>query len=1577
MSRTGYDIRMRAAIPTLFVFLMLGASSAVAEFKAGGAAVDVTPQELPVIRNGSFVEGQARLVVDPLFARALVLQNNDDKIALVVVDSCMIDREFCDRVKREAGEKTGIASDKILISATHTHSAPSVMDYCLGSRKDPVYSEYLPGKIVEVIAAADAKLRPAKVASVRFDAGAFTKNRRWSFRSGKEGTDPFGEPTVRANMHPGYQNPNGIGETGPTDPWFTILSIRDAEDRSLGLLGNFSMHYFSGHAGLSADYFGHYVRAVREKLAAGNKDFVAMLSQGTSGDLWRADYSEPRPAKEITIEEYAEKLAALTAGALEGVEYKAEVPLAMAETRLKIRRRVPDEKRLAWARGVLKEMGDNRPRNRPEVYAEQAIYLHENPEAEVVLQAVRIGGLGITAMPNEVYALTGLKLKYRSPLALTMNIELANGASGYIPPPEQFPLGGYNTWPARTAGLVPEAETQIAESCLRLLEEVSGRERRRYSEPPTDYALAVLKAKPQAFWRLGDLDGIVPRDEAAGQLEVRYEPGVVFHLPGIRRSRCAHFAGGRVASEMAKDSEQYSTSFWFWNGVQHDARPVTGYLFSRGADGDEEAAGEHLGIGGTHSHGGRLIVYNGNERKDLLAGERDLGIKKWHHVAIVREGGNITVYLDGQEEIRSKLPATHGGSKSIFFGGRNDNFSNLEGRMDEIAFFDRVLTAKEVRRMYAASAPMDSPPLDPKQSLNSIHVKEGFAVEIVAAEPLVMDPVAVDWAQDGSVWVAEMADYPYGVEGGGRVVRLVDKNGDGFPDERQLALSGLSFPAGVMAWGKGVIVSAAPDILYAEDRDGDGAAEYVEKWFSGFIEGNQQLRVNGLRIGLDGWIYCASGGHHAGFGTKTVITSHKTGEKIALGSRDFRFKPDGRLEPESGPSQFGRVRDDFGNWFGVQNAHPLWHYVLPDHYLRRNPDAAAPDPRKQLRDHQPRLFPAKAAQKRFHGFDHVGRYTSACGISIYRDDLLFPRKSDETIAFTCAPFHNVVQRHLLKPDGVSFSAQRADDGEVDFFASRDRWCRPVMSRTAPDGSLWVVDMYRYMIEHPDWLPPEGKDELRPHYREGENRGRIYRIYPKGKKPEPFTGLHKGMKSDNGIVLDLALRSGVEVTGDSPSYVATVVGARDLSQSLADSPDPRLRALALQALERYEEPSDLDSWVEDLSGHVRLQLAFSLGEWDSPEAAACLVKLALKDGSDPYMRAAILSSAVPHFDELFSALVTDERADQELVGVLLSMAPEDKAVELLADVKNVTNAQLGNAAQWVLRNPGSLRKFTELVDLAQQFLASERVPMDRRVAAVPLSVQATERFPEPALAHPELIRASIDACCERGLGAEVVGQWKSFSPKMRARAIDHCLLSVTNTLALISAAGDVILPVEFSASQRQRLLKSKDREIRKRAEEIFGAIDGSRVEVVKRYVPALAREGNVEKGRAHFRALCATCHQLEGEGKSVGPDLLSITNRSRQALLSAILEPNRNIEPRYLSYSAQGRDSVLAFGMIAAETATSVIFRLPDGSEKSVSRQEIVSIDGAGLSLMPDGLESGIDVEGMADLLSYLEAQLGK
>ena len=290
-------------------------------------------------------------------------------------------------------------------------------------------------------------------------------------------TDPFGLRTVRANMHPGYQNPDTVGPAGPVDPELSVLSVQALDDRPIALLANYSMHYFGARA-VSADYYGRFVRRMESRIGAkeGGPPFVAIMSQGTSGDQHWMDYG--RPKSDLTIDSYADAVAGVAHLAYKTVTHLEWVPLAMAEARLTLRRRVPDEGRLAWARKLAAEIGDRRPRTIPEVYALEQIFLHEQPERELKLQAVRVGDLGIAAIPDEVYALTGLKIKAQSPFPATFNIGLANGFEGYIPPPAQHALGGYTTWPARSAALEVQAEPKIVETVLGLLEKVSGEPRR-------------------------------------------------------------------------------------------------------------------------------------------------------------------------------------------------------------------------------------------------------------------------------------------------------------------------------------------------------------------------------------------------------------------------------------------------------------------------------------------------------------------------------------------------------------------------------------------------------------------------------------------------------------------------------------------------------------------------------------------------------------------------------------------------------------------------------------------------------------------------------------------------------------------------------------------------------------------------------------------------------------------------------------------------------------------------------------------------------------------------------------------
>jgi putative membrane-bound dehydrogenase-like protein len=1317
------------------VLLLSTATFGLAEtpLEAGAATIDISPQKLPAIRNGGFLQAIADRVDDPLYARALVLRSGDTTVALCVVDSCMLPTDVCDAIKTAVAEKITLPMERILISSTHTHSAPGAMALCLGTRKDEAYTAQMIPQVAEAIVKAHAALTPAKAGWAQVDAHAFTNCRRWIRRPDKMLTDPFGEVSVRAMMHPGYESPDVVGPSGPTDPELSLLSLVRADDDSpIAMMANYSMHYFGAGPGFSADYFGELAGMIEKSLGSGA---VGLVSQGTSGDLHYMDYSRAKDA-DLTRTKYAAGLAEIALNARADISHRGNLPLTMAEAKLPLGRRLPSPERLAWAAPLNTVRAGAVPKSKEEVYAEQAEWIHANPKTDLVLQALRLGDLAITALPNEVYGITGLKLKAQSPLPATFNIELANGAEGYIPPPEQHRLGGYTTWPARTAGLEESAEPQIVEKILVLLEKVSGKPRRPISDGEGEYRDAVLADAPLAYWPLNDLTGPEPR-EATGKVKARWENGVAHGLPGVQKrggaisaepekenpftstdiNRSSHVAGGRLRTPLPESGTTCSAELWFWNGLPDDIRPVTGYLFSRGIDADKTARGEHLGIGGTHPDvpPGRLFFFTGNESNLVLPGKTRLSFRDWHHVVLVREGEKVTVYLDGKKEIEGTAPATIEAKEGeLFFGGRSDRLFGLEGKLDEVALYPVALTAEQVAAHFKASgrvAPKpgpDSAARAPEESLEALHLPAGFEARLVAAEPLVLDPVAFDWDAKGRLWVVEMADYPLGLDNagarGGRIRVLEDRDRDGTYDHSTLFADGLNFPNGLITWRDGIIVTAAPDILYLEDSDGDGKADKTEVLYTGLSEGNEQLRANGLRWGLDNWIYVAAGGHHGKHGADTKLLSTRTGTETLVGSRDFRIRPDtGEVEAQSGPTQFGRNRDNWGRWFGTQNSHPLWHYVLPDHYLKRNPHFAAPEGRVQLPGgSNPPVFAASPPEKRYHSFQQAGRYTSACGGMIYRDSHLFSEA--ETMAFIAEPFHNLVQQLALSPDGVTFSAtrvgQRSDDEKSpDFFASEDRWCRPVMIRTGPDGALWVADMYRYMIEHPHWLPQEGKDELLPHYRLGDDMGRIYRVTRSGSAPRPISDLSTldsrelvaQLHSPNGWVRDKAQQM-LLWQGENHEVIATLhdtalaapepltrlhalctlegMGqletATDALVAALSHPHPGLRANALRLTETSRDPvvfQTLIGLASDPDPKVQLQLAFTLGESDDPAAGKILAALLNQKIDDPFLNAAALSSALPHLGQLARSATPASRSS--LLPMVLAAGDREALARLLA------------------------------------------------------------------------------------------------------------------------------------------------------------------------------------------------------------------------------------------------------------------------------------------------------------------------
>ncbi len=855
----------------VFAFLLAGFASAAGaqqdalRMLAGAAAVDITPTGFPVIINGSFTEHSADVAHDRLMSRAVVLDDGEMRLAIVVVDSLMIERELLDQVKERAHRETGIPVDRMLISATHTHSAPSCMG-CLGSRADPVYTRVLPGLIARSISEANARVVPARIGWTVVADHDHNHCRRWILRPDRIGNDPFGEANVRANMHPGHLSENHIGPSGPADPDLSILAIQHADGRPMAVLGNYAMHYF-GTAAVSGDFCGRF----GERFAAlagidAAEGFVGVMSQGTSGDSMWMDYS--KPATGITLDQYTEAVARVAVRAYESIEYRDHVPLGMAEAKLSLRRRVADEARLAWARRIDTELGDRLPGTMHEIYAREQVLIHARPEVELKLQAVRIGELGITALPNEVYGITGLKIKAQSPFRPTFNIELANGAEGYIPPVEQHHLGGYTTWAARTAGLEVPAEAKIVETVLGLLESVSGRSRRPMEDPLNDYAKAVLASKPAGMWRLGEMNGATAHD-AAGDRHGEYEPGVAFYLPGPdgaglsagpRGNRAAHFAGGRVRAKVRSPGDRHTVTFWFWSGMPDDVRDVTGYLYSLG--GTEGGSEEWLAIGGTGGAAfGRLVFGVGDGPEKALVGRAEIQPRTWNHIAVVRDGERVNVYLNGAEkpEISGHLPPiAAAGVREVFIGGRRDGVAGLEGKLDEFAIFDRALPLRELTDHFVA-ARFTPPPATPSSSATRIKPSapadlESYAVAIAASKPRA-------W------WTLHEADGAQAPDrsGGGNVGVLEEGATITVPGE-----GALNFTGGRM--------TCAIDSL--------GEAYSVELWFWNSLS-NDTRPVTGYFFsrGVDGAAgapgdHLGIGGTHGGAGRLIVFNGNDRGQLL-------------------------------------------------------------------------------------------------------------------------------------------------------------------------------------------------------------------------------------------------------------------------------------------------------------------------------------------------------------------------------------------------------------------------------------------------------------------------------------------------------------------------------------------------------------------------------------------------------------------------------------------------------------------------------------------------------------------------
>lgn len=460
------------------LLFFLSIPAAKAQFEAGASVVDITPQEWPVVTRGSFNPSPRESAHDPLNARALAFRNGDGRAVICVADVIYIREPESGNIRRAAAEATGWPVESILLAGTHTHSAPAPY----GDSPAPAevaFRKRAAAGIVKAISQAIGNLEPARVGFGSDEVPDEVFNRRWYLKEGTMPPNPFGGiDTVKMNPSRG----DIVKPAGPTDPEVCVVSVQNGRGRPLALLANYSLHYVGAVPGgqVSADYFGEFARLVPFRVAGRNppENFVGILSNGTSGDINNIDFHGKRaprsPFEQIRL--VAGKVADASYRATRDIDYAKDASVAMLQRSVTLKYRKPDEKQIEQARSILKMTPDEISKAKMSKlaphYALRTLSGAERPDTvDVTIQAIRIGDQAIVSLPFETLVEIGLELKEKSPFANTFTIELANGALGYLPTPEQHKLGGYETW-LGTSQVQYDASRILTDELLEMLAEL-------------------------------------------------------------------------------------------------------------------------------------------------------------------------------------------------------------------------------------------------------------------------------------------------------------------------------------------------------------------------------------------------------------------------------------------------------------------------------------------------------------------------------------------------------------------------------------------------------------------------------------------------------------------------------------------------------------------------------------------------------------------------------------------------------------------------------------------------------------------------------------------------------------------------------------------------------------------------------------------------------------------------------------------------------------------------------------------------------------------------------------------------
>ena len=846
-----------------------------------------------------------------------------------------------------------------------------------------------------------------------------------------------------------------------------------------------------------------------------------------------------------------------------------------------------------------------------------------------------------------------------------------------------------------------------------------------------------------------------------------------------------------------------------------------------------------------------------------------------------------------------------------------------------------ALRADETAPSVQAEELVRVPPSSPAEALGKFRIRPGFRVELASCEPALVDPVAVAFDENSVLYAVEMRDYSERrADKLSRVRRLEDRDGDGVFEHSTVYFEGIAWATAVACWDGGVFVAASPDIWFVRDTDGDGVADERRVVFTGFGAGREKLNVqalvNSLTWGPDNRIHGATAGN--GGLIHRIRDGQPAGDPVNVTGADFSFDPvtlDFRAE--SGTAQFGLTFDEHGQKFVCANSHHLqWvshtkrdaaltsDYPLPPALIDIPVDGPAAEvfrisPEEPWRVVRTRWRASGLVPGIVEGGGRSsGYFTSASGVHIASG------LTCRGCAFTGDVGSNLVHRKVITWTQQGPTARRAaDEQRSEFVASSDNWFRPVACTTGPDGGLYIVDIYREFIEHPDSLPPAIKQHM--DLNSGNDRGRLWRVVPDGFQRQLWPRL--------GQLDTAALQSQPPVTGWHTATARRLLHARGVTTMppapvIAD-PEEKAAREALDAL--FVAARAGGGNAAELTRFFAADGPDSQAGWQ-PGTGAALARWALRKKENAPALLAILTKERGSLQSLQIAL-------------FLKVPPGD--------------ALLDEARRWLAAHPGDeARQLTAVAGLA---------------AVNAPALEAAALTPQH---RPSVRSAALRARPQ--FAGRLLEQWATQPGAVRLTILELLSASAAGADQLLTAleAGK-LSATEIPAQTAQQLRRMGTAAQQARAARLLPPPPANRQAVVAARQGALQREGAAAAGRELFRQFCAACHRDGSEGAAVGPDRATFRNLGKPTLLLHLIDPNREVAPRYFTTLVRTGDDETLAGVITDESGTTLRLAMPGGVNRELDRTKVVSVERQSRSLMPEGLESAWTDQQIADLLAFL------